>query len=133
MRCTSDAHPNRTGTVLHPTPRLTISALMNNGRLMIVDTPQGVKTLMRGSILEVVCDSVRRASGALVGSPGVTAVQTFGDRLHVILEDERSAPGVTEKLRSEGIAVTGSRIVAPTLENVFISLTTAAAGENARG
>ena len=98
-------------------------ALMNNGRLMVVDTPRHVKSLMRGSIMEVVCDGVRRAAGLLSGVPGVKDVQVFGDRLNVIVADESSGPEVRAALESGGVTIADSRFVSPTLENVFISMT----------
>ncbi|MBI3194462.1 MAG: ABC transporter ATP-binding protein, partial [Ignavibacteriae bacterium] len=59
-------------------------ALMNEGNVLVVDTPQNAKQLMRGEVLELVCDNIRAASDVLKNLLPGNAVQTFGDRLHVI-------------------------------------------------
>ncbi len=116
-------------TIIMTTPyldeaeRCTRVALMNNGRLMVVDTPLHVKSLMRGSIMEVVCDGIRRAAAVLAGTVGVKKVQVFGDRLNVIIENESVGPAVLASLASWEIRVADWRFVRPTLENVFISMT----------
>jgi ABC-2 type transport system ATP-binding protein len=100
-------------------------ALMNDGSIMKVDTPAGLKREMTGEVLELVVDRVRDAFRILKGSPLVLEVQAFGDRLNVIVEGaERGAPAVTQVLRAAGISVVSSRLITPSLENVFISLLT---------
>lgn len=98
-------------------------ALMHRGRLMVVDEPRAVKALMRGAILEVVCDAIRPAAALLARAPGVRDVQVFGDRLNVIVDDEAAAPALLGALAAAGMAVADSRFIHPTLENVFISMT----------
>lgn len=100
-------------------------ALMSGGRAIRVDTPARLKQEMHGEVLEIVCDQVRKASGLLKTAHAGREVQTFGDRLHVIVDDPRSAMKTVERLlRSETITVGGMRIIPPSLENVFISLLT---------
>ena len=103
--------------------RCTRVALMNNGRIMEVDTPVNLKKLMSGYIVEIVCDRVREAFALLKVNPLVREVQAFGDRLNVIVDD---APGpddrITMFLRSSGIRVEKARAVTPSIENVFVSL-----------
>jgi len=103
--------------------RCTRVGLMNRGGLMAVDTPQNLKALMKGIVVEVVCEQVRLASGVLRGSPGVAEVQTFGDRLHALLHDAGVVmPALQSQLRDAGVEVASWRVVPPSLENVFISL-----------
>lgn len=100
-------------------------ALMNEGSIMKVDTPAGLKREMTGEVLELVVDRVREAFRILKGSPLVREVQAFGDRLNVIVDGaERGAPAVAQVLRAAGISVESSRRITPSLENVFISLLT---------
>jgi len=40
-------------------------ALLNQGRLLRIDTPESLRHEMRGEVLEIVCDPVRRAFAAL--------------------------------------------------------------------
>ena len=97
--------------------------LMHHGRLLAVGTPQEVKKLMRGSILEIRSSDPRKATALLRASlPGVS-VGLFGGRVHVVAEDLASVQGQTEKiLKSAGIGIAGARPVEPTLEDVFVSV-----------
>jgi ABC-2 type transport system ATP-binding protein len=105
--------------------RCTRVALMNKGRIMRVDAPDQLKRLMTGDIVEIVCERVREASRLLQHDSRVREVQTFGDRLHIVLDDAaRDVPSVTALLRQQGIPITSTRNVSPSLENVFISLLT---------
>ncbi len=47
-------------------------------------------------------------------------MQLFGDRLHVQLASADEYPGVGRALADAGIAVTGWRVIPPSLEDVFI-------------
>ncbi len=105
--------------------RCTRVGLMHKGALMHVGTPEELKQQMTGQVLEVVCDRVRDASRVLGDLALVKEVQAFGDRLNIIVEDERrDFPAVKAALAKERIAVSSSRRIPPSLENVFISLLT---------
>jgi len=98
-------------------------AFMNKGRIIRIDAPAGMKRAMTGDVLEIVCDRVRDAFKALVNHPSVMEVQAFGDRLNVIVRDApRDGRDVRRVLETLGVAVTGWRVISPSLENVFISL-----------
>lgn len=99
--------------------------LMNHGRLMNVDTPAILKASMRGAVLEIVCDRVRDGVKLLKTNPLVREVQAFGDRLNVIVDNAaRDSSTIENLLTSQGIVLRSSRIISPSLENVFISLLT---------
>ncbi|MDI6807941.1 MAG: ABC transporter ATP-binding protein [Candidatus Eisenbacteria bacterium] len=103
--------------------RCTRVGLMNKGSLMMADTPHNIKKLMKGTIIEVVCSEIRRASAAIKQLPGASEVQVFGDRLNVVVQDkDRDLPVMLDKLRNEGIEITNWRVIQPSLENIFISL-----------
>jgi len=117
-------------TVVMTTPYLdeaergTHVALMHNGNFAVVDTPQYIKTLMKGSIVEFVCQDFRKASAVAKKLAGVTEVQAFGDRLHLVLRDmEKDFPEIRRRLEEEGVRCDQWRSISPSLENVFISLT----------
>jgi ABC-2 type transport system ATP-binding protein len=102
-------------------------ALLGGGRLLASDTPQGIKRLMRGTVVEIVCPEIRRAFAVLKGVPGVDEVQLFGDRLNAVVGDpERGLPQIEAALAAAGIPVLQRRALAPSLENVFISVTQSA-------
>lgn len=99
-------------------------ALLAEGRLLAADTPQGLKGLMRGSVVEIVCPEIRRAYGILKTVPGVAEVQLFGDRLNAVVPDpDVQLPLAAAALASAGIPVLQKRVLPPSLENVFISVT----------
>lgn len=100
-------------------------ALMNKGQIMQVDEPANLKKLMKGEVIEIVCERVREASKVLRNHSLVQEVQTFGDRLNVIVENaNRDFPHIEIQLKQNGIAVESWRMISPSLENVFISLLT---------
>lgn len=55
-------------------------ALMNEGRILLTDTPAGLKEQMRGEVVEVVCSDIRRSFALLKQQSTVLEVQAFGDR-----------------------------------------------------
>ncbi|HTP12332.1 MAG TPA: ABC transporter ATP-binding protein [Bacteroidota bacterium] len=118
-------------TILMTTPyldeaeRCTRVALMIDGNVLMADTPQNLKKVMKGEIVEVVCSDIRKSFSILKQSEAVQEVQAFGDRLNIAVQSAQSdMPAVTEILKREGIGVQDWRPIAPSLENVFISLMT---------
>lgn len=100
-------------------------ALMNEGAIMVADTPANLKRLLNGTLIEVVCSELRRAVAVLKDFPLTREVQAFGDRLNAIVDDgKRDMPKVLHHLKSQAIQVEDWRVVTPSLENVFISLLT---------
>ncbi|MGA2632498.1 MAG: ABC transporter ATP-binding protein [Terriglobia bacterium] len=97
--------------------------LMHRGRLLAVGTPQEVKRLMRGSILEIRSSNPRQATAALrAGLPG-GSVGLFGDRVHVVAEDlDAARRQAAEILRAAQVEASDFRPVEPTLEDVFVSV-----------
>jgi ABC-2 type transport system ATP-binding protein len=101
--------------------------LLSGGRLLAADTPQAVKGLMRGTVVEIVCPEIRRAFAVLGKLARVREVQLFGDRLNAVVDDpDKDMPLIEEALGREGIPVLQKRILPPSLENVFISVTQSA-------
>lgn len=97
-------------------------ALLNEGRLLLVDTPENIRGSFREQVLEIAADRPRHALEVLRSIPWVRSVQLFGDRLHAVMEPRDHADDLlTNELASGGITVQGIRPVAPSLEDVFIS------------
>jgi ABC-2 type transport system ATP-binding protein len=98
-------------------------ALMHQGRVRSVGTPDEVKRLMRSSIFEIHAANPRQAAAVLRRALPGSSVGLFGDRVHLVTD----APEATQKraeeiLREAGIEVRGIRRVPPTLEDVFVSV-----------
>lgn len=97
--------------------------LLHNGRLLACDTPDGVKRLMRGTILEVRSPQARKAVTVLKSALQSESVGLFGDRVHVVTKTpDTTANQVKVALQEQGISVSSLRTVDPTLEDVFVSV-----------
>jgi ABC-2 type transport system ATP-binding protein len=98
-------------------------ALMFEGTVIICDTPERIKGLVEGELLELRPDRLREASGVIEPLPGVLEVQTYGDLLHVFVDNaEQRGFTIQEALNGAGIAVEGLRQTRPRMEEAFISL-----------
>lgn len=98
-------------------------ALMSQGKEMVVDTPQRLKGLMDGQVIELITDQIHRAAGLLTGHPAVKDVQAFGDRLNVVIADTgRDLPAIEKALADARIQILEQRSITPSLENIFISM-----------
>jgi len=96
--------------------------LMHRGRLLACDTPQGLKKLMKGGVLELSTSDPRRAVRLLSGEFPTGSVALFGERLHLYAPE----PGEAGRLAGAKLAAAGLELsvrqVAPTLEDLFVSL-----------
>lgn len=106
--------------------------LLHKGGLIASGTPQEIKQLMRGQILEVRTLNARRAAERL-RRDRPQAVTLFGDRLHVVADVQAStAVWIRQSLGADGIEVLEIRPVEPALEDVFISVLSDFEREQAR-
>ncbi len=104
-------------------------ALMNRGRLIALDTPAGLRAAAREQLLELATPDAIGALAALDGAPEVVRAGLFGRDLHVTVGDRAAAMvALPRHLAARGIAVTGLRAIAPSLEDVFIALVQSAGG-----
>jgi len=98
-------------------------ALIHQGRLIACDTPDDIKQLMPGEILELDVNAPMRALGILEKLPGVEDVVLYGLLLHVTVRDAATTyPAIATALSTEGIGIHSCEKVSPSLEDVFISL-----------
>ena len=98
--------------------------LMNNGNFMIVDTIKNIKQKMQGIIIEVFCTDIRYAYKILKKTSNIIDVQIFGDKLNIIVPDKNfNFKIIKNKLKTNNIEVIDYRIIPPSLENIFITLT----------
>ena len=116
-------------TILMTTPyldeaeRCTHVAMMNGGKVLVADSPQNLKKIMKGTIVELVCSDIRKAASLLKGESVAREVQAFGDRLNIVVDDEKKdIRAIIGILKKSSVEVMDHRVVSPSLENVFISL-----------
>ncbi len=124
-------------TILVSTPymdeaeRCSRVGLMSGGRLMEQGTPTEIKALIPGELLEFRPESgqlhgvglLRRANRILTEQEGVLEVQTYGDLMHVFVDNiQQRRPQIESALNAEQIRVANFRQTAPRMEEAFISL-----------
>jgi ABC-2 type transport system ATP-binding protein len=98
-------------------------ALMFEGNIVVCDEPERIKGLVEGELLELRPDHLRESGRVIEGLPGVLEVQTYGDLLHVFVDDAaQRAVTIQEALSGAGIGVQGLRQTRPRMEEAFISL-----------
>jgi ABC-2 type transport system ATP-binding protein len=97
--------------------------LIYQGRLIAHDSPQNIKRMVPGHLLEFTPASVPRAQELVAAMEGVLEVQTYGLMLHVFVDDAvRRQREIEAALAAQGIACQGMRPIAARMEEAFISL-----------
>jgi ABC-2 type transport system ATP-binding protein len=97
--------------------------LIHKGRLLACDTPNNLRKLMKGSILDIRSSDARRTARLLRERMPGASVGLFGDRTHLVVDDpEKGQMRVGEILHEGGVELIGIRLVEPSLEDVFVSV-----------
>lgn len=122
--------------------RCTEVGLIYEGRLVVCDSPEKVRALAPGQMIEVmpvtegagVGDALRQARAVGGALPGVLEAQTYGELLHLLVDDAQvRLPQVAPALTAAGIRPQGIRTSRPRLEEAFISLVRQSAAEAGAG
>jgi drug efflux transport system ATP-binding protein len=98
--------------------------LMVAGELVVEGSPSGIKSQQKGQLLELEVDQPQRAADVLKQDTEGWRVSLFGNRLHVITDEDVAAEQrrLTEKLSSKGIEVIQAREGRFSMEDVFIGV-----------
>jgi len=97
--------------------------LIDQGRLLAIGTPDDIKQLMDGRILAIRSGHARQIINLLHGQPFAGSVNLFGDTIHLVCQDIKEVEEqVVTILDREPIGYEQVREVAPSLEDVFVSL-----------
>ena len=103
--------------------RCTQVGLMYAGRLIAGGTPAHITAMVPGHMLELTPVDLGAASRLAAALPGVLEVQTYGDKLHIFVDDvAQRRPHIQAALASHGIAHDAVREVEVRMEEAFISL-----------
>jgi ABC-type multidrug transport system ATPase subunit len=73
--------------------------------------------------LDVTCDHVTVGLQAVRRLPGVRSATVFGQSMHLLLDADVSDAAITQRLAGAGIHDVDIRPIAPSLEDVFVTLT----------
>jgi len=101
-------------------------ALIFRGRMVALGTPSELKQKsMKGELLLVECTPLGPAVEVLQSAPMVMDAAVFGNALHLVVEQaEAATPEVKKYLAEHGVTVRRIEKIRPSLEDVFVSLTT---------
>ena len=97
--------------------------LMNRGRIIASDTPEGLRGSMTEPLLELRTPDAPGLVEALKEAEGVLEAAMFGRGVHVVVEDEaRARETLPSLLVTRGVLLEGMERVPPSLEDVFVAL-----------
>jgi ABC-2 type transport system ATP-binding protein len=100
--------------------------LIYRGQIVASGSPVELKQrAMKGELLLVECEPLGRALEVLEAAQGVLDAAVFGNALHIVVpEATRANSTLWPYLTERGIRVTRIEAIRPSLEDVFVSLTT---------
>ena len=98
-------------------------AFIQRGRIVVQGSPAVIKeTKMRGQVLEIDCDDPAAAIPVLRGMETFEEVALYGALVHAVAPDVGALePKIAARLESAGVHVRTMDVIAPSLEDVFIS------------
>jgi ABC-2 type transport system ATP-binding protein len=115
-------------------------ALLDQGRVVALDTPPALQRRLPGGLLEVRAADAGRAREVVAGLPCVRRATRYGDRLHLLIKPDdggSAGDGGSARIAAASAAVGAAlaaaaipaelRVVEPTLEDVFLELVAAEA------
>jgi ABC-2 type transport system ATP-binding protein len=89
------------------------------------DTPAALKALMPGEIVAITTRQARRARDVVGGLEGVKGAILMGDSVHVVVDTvDRRSGELKAALESAGVATDDMERIAPSIEDLFVSLLT---------
>lgn len=103
--------------------RCTRIGLIYAGGIIATGTPAQIKQTIPGKVLELTPSDFAKAQSMVGSLEGVLEVQTYGEKLHVFVDDVPSRKGQIEaRLDAEGITHADMREIEVRMEEAFISL-----------
>jgi ABC-2 type transport system ATP-binding protein len=98
--------------------------LMAAGEFVAEGSPSEIKNRQPGHLLEFVVDQPQRAADLLKVESERWRVSLFGDRLHIVTDDDaqKAMASTTAQLEANGIRVLDAQVGRFTLEDAFISV-----------
>jgi ABC-2 type transport system ATP-binding protein len=98
--------------------------IIDHGRIVAEDTPEALKRSVGSDLIIIQVDDVEAARAAVSGVPGVDSVDIHDNELTVATSDGPATVSPTVvALNNAGVAVRTLTLRAPTLDDVFLTLT----------
>ncbi len=109
--------------------------LIYRGRIVAQGTPAELKrAAMKGELLLAECEPLGVALAALQEAPDVADAAVFGNALHLVVKDAATAAqALRPYLEGKGIRVGKMKPIQPSLEDVFVAVTTGSDGAERQG
>jgi ABC-2 type transport system ATP-binding protein len=92
------------------------------GEIIAQGSPSEVKANMKGELHEIEVDHPDQALAALKKKFGASRVSLFGDRLHLVVENDEQKREASVVLKEAQVQVVAEKPIPFSLEDVFISL-----------
>jgi ABC-type multidrug transport system ATPase subunit len=99
-------------------------ALLNKGRLAALAAPAVLQGSLRGRTIAIDSNAPHKAMELMRAQPGVRSAALFGQSLHLTLQHPGLESELGHVLQNGGIAVASMHQLEPSLEDVFIDLST---------
>jgi len=97
--------------------------LLFKGELIECGTPNEIKSMVKGQVVEFHPDQLEAARSLLSTQPGVLEVQVYGTLLHIFVEEaDQLWPRLQATLHEADIKIDAVRVIHPRMEEAFISL-----------
>jgi len=98
-------------------------AFMHQGRIIASDTPAALRSSLNGEMLDLLAKPQTDAVKSLRLHPRASHVQVFGERLHLLVENQKQdLPVLQSDLSKQNIHISDVRHTTPSLEDVFVAL-----------
>jgi len=109
-------------------------ALLDQGKVLALDTPHELLKLLPGEVASVELAEAREARDFIKALPGVVSTALFGNSVHVLLADGHEAKEeIRRALKEGGFEPEAVEMVEPSLEDVFLHLVRSEEGEGVAG
>ena len=108
--------------------------LLHRGKLILTGKPDEIKAQMRGVLLEIRCSAPRQLLPVVIADFRPLSAGLFGNKIHMVMlgDPAHMLDEVKDKLARSGVEAEVA-IIAPSLEDVFISLIMPLEGGGAGG
>jgi len=111
--------------------RCTQIGLIYAGKLIASGSPAQIKGMIPGQVIELTPSNMEAAEKLLDGTDGLLEVQSYGEKLHVLVDDfTRRKAQVEARLDAGGVAYDALRQIEIRMEEAFISLVSQQAGRD---
>ena len=97
-------------------------ALMDEGRVLLTDTPQGIVSSCPDAYVAVSGSDMHGLLRDVRGLPGVKSAFAFGSTHHVRISPDTDAAALQQALRSLGYADAEAQAAQPDIEDCFMAL-----------